>query len=61
MYTGDFSREEDRHLPQAEIPNMRPDVVIVEATYGTHIHEPRETREARLISMLNNVYNLCYI
>ena len=47
LYTGDFSREEDRHLPQAEIPNMRPDVVIVEATYGTHIHEPRETREAR--------------
>ena len=44
---GDFSREEDRHLPQAEIPNMRPDVVICEATYGTHIHEPRETREAR--------------
>ena len=47
LYTGDFSREEDRHLPQAEIPNMRPDVVICEATYGTHIHEPRETREAR--------------
>ena len=31
----------------AELPTLRPDVLIVEATYGTHIHEPREEREAR--------------
>ena len=42
LYTGDFSREEDRHLMSAEIPSIRPDVLIVESTYGTHIHEKRE-------------------
>jgi cleavage and polyadenylation specificity factor subunit 3 len=28
LYTGDFSRLEDRHLCSAEIPNMSPDVLI---------------------------------
>jgi hypothetical protein len=28
LYTGDFSREEDRHLCAAEIPAVRPDVLI---------------------------------
>jgi len=50
LYTGDFSREEDRHLMSAEIPSVKPDVLIVESTYGTHIHEPREERENRFTS-----------
>ena len=29
LYTGDYSRQEDRHLMAAEIPNVRPDVVII--------------------------------
>jgi hypothetical protein len=29
LYTGDFSRQEDRHLMAAEIPTSRPDVMIV--------------------------------
>lgn len=32
LYTGDYSREEDRHLMAAELPPSRPDVLIVEAT-----------------------------
>jgi len=28
LYTGDYSREEDRHLMAAEIPAVRPDVLI---------------------------------
>lgn len=31
----------------AELPSVKPDVLIVEATYGTNIHEKREEREAR--------------
>lgn len=34
LYTGDYSRREDRHLMSAETPEMKPDVLIVEATYG---------------------------
>jgi len=55
LYTGDFSREEDRHLMSAEIPSMRPDVLIVESTYGTHIHEPREDRENRFTSTVADI------
>ena len=28
LYTGDFSRVEDRHLMAAEIPTVKPDVLI---------------------------------
>mmetsp|Transcript_13037 Transcript_13037/g.25324 ORF Transcript_13037/g.25324 Transcript_13037/m.25324 type:complete len:818 (+) Transcript_13037:134-2587(+) len=47
LYTGDYSREDDRHLPGAEIPSGRPDVLIVEATFGVLVHESREEREKR--------------
>ncbi|KAL0204901.1 hypothetical protein P9112_000208 [Eukaryota sp. TZLM1-RC] len=47
LYTGDFSRHEDRHLCAAEIPQIQPDVVICESTYGITTHRPREEREAQ--------------
>ena len=46
-YTGDYSREEDRHLPAAEVPPSNPDVLICESTYGKQLHEPLPDREAR--------------
>ncbi|XP_067928794.1 cleavage and polyadenylation specificity factor subunit 3-like isoform X2 [Watersipora subatra] len=55
LYTGDFSRQEDRHLMAAEIPSVKPDVLIMEATYGTHIHEDREKREARFTSLITDI------
>jgi cleavage and polyadenylation specificity factor subunit 3 len=45
LYTGDYSREEDRHLSPAEIPNCKVDILIVESTYGVKDHEPRQKRE----------------
>jgi cleavage and polyadenylation specificity factor subunit 3 len=48
LYTGDFSRQEDRHLMAAEMPSVRPDVLIIESTYGVQIHEPRKVRDARV-------------
>lgn len=55
LYTGDFSRQEDRHLMPAEMPQLTPDVLIVESTYGTHIHEPREEREQRFTSLIHDI------
>ena len=55
LYTGDFSREEDRHLMAAEIPSVIPDVMIMEATFGTHNHEKREDREARFTSTVHDI------
>ena len=57
LYTGDFSRQEDRHLMSAEIPNISPDVLIMESTYGTHVHEKREQREKRFTNTIHNIIN----
>lgn len=53
-YTGDFSREEDRHLPAAEIPPsfLRPNIVICESTYGRAAHDDRKFRENELLSSI---------
>lgn len=55
LYTGDFSREEDRHLMAAEIPVLQPDVLIMEATHGTQIHEDRGNRESRLNGLVHGI------
>uniref|UniRef100_A0A1I8JMW6 PPPDE domain-containing protein n=1 Tax=Macrostomum lignano TaxID=282301 RepID=A0A1I8JMW6_9PLAT len=55
LYTGDFSRQEDRHLMSAELPPCRPDVLITESTYGTHIHDRREEREARFVGLVHDI------
>lgn len=48
LYTGDYSREEDRHLMAAERPEgVQIDVLITESTYGLHSQEPRLAKEAR--------------
>ena len=55
LYTGDYSREEDRHLMAAERPpGLVPDVMICEATYGVHSNEPRISREARFTSLVHD-------
>ncbi|CAE6485867.1 unnamed protein product [Rhizoctonia solani] len=55
LYTGDYSREEDRHLVRAELPPIRPDLLIVESTYGVQGHEARESREARFTSSVHAI------
>ncbi|KAJ3148057.1 Cleavage and polyadenylation specificity factor subunit 3 [Geranomyces variabilis] len=56
LYTGDYSREEDRHLMAAEKPpNVTPEVLICESTYGVQSHEPRVDREARFTRMVHDV------
>lgn len=56
LYTGDYSREEDRHLMAAEKPpNVTPEVLICESTYGVQSHEPRVEREARFTRIVHDV------
>jgi cleavage and polyadenylation specificity factor subunit 3 len=58
LYTGDYSRELDRHLQPAEIPNKeihKINVLIVESTYGVHEHETREVREKNFIQYVEEV------
>eukprot|EP00917_Polyrhabdina_sp_WS-2016_P000106 GHVP01000193.1.p1 GENE.GHVP01000193.1~~GHVP01000193.1.p1 ORF type:complete len:681 (+),score=130.33 GHVP01000193.1:278-2044(+) len=55
MYTGDYSLESDRHLLGAERPKETPDILISESTYGTQMHQPRETRETMFTGFIDRV------
>jgi cleavage and polyadenylation specificity factor subunit 3 len=56
LYTGDYSRERERHLKCAEIPeNCEVDVLIVESTYGVEKHENRELREEKFKQFVHDV------
>lgn len=55
LYTGDYSREEDMHIIPAEIPNTEIDILIVESTYGTKTHEPRERREKYFLETVEKI------
>jgi cleavage and polyadenylation specificity factor subunit 3 len=55
LYTGDYSREEDRHLVKAEIPPVKPDVLIVESTFGRQTLEPREDKELKFTNLVHSI------
>jgi cleavage and polyadenylation specificity factor subunit 3 len=55
LYTGDYSMEDDRHLMAAEIPSMKPDVLVCESTFGVQVHASRAEREARFTGMIERV------
>ena len=55
LYTGDYSRYPDRHLTGAETPEVAPDVLVVESTYGIAEHEKREDREARFLGWVDRI------
>ncbi|KAL0259362.1 endoribonuclease ysh1 [Diplodia seriata] len=58
LFTGDYSREEDRHLISAEVPkNVKVDVLITESTFGIASHIPRLEREAALMKSITGIVN----
>ena len=58
LFTGDYSREDDRHLISAEVPkNVKIDVLITESTYGIATHIPRAERETALMKSITSILN----
>ncbi|KAF7357810.1 hypothetical protein MVEN_00827000 [Mycena venus] len=55
LYTGDYSRQDDRHLVKAELPPIRPDVLIVESTFGVHSLESRSDQEQRFTALVHSI------
>ena len=56
LFTGDYSREDDRHLISAEVPkNVKIDVLITESTYGIASHMPRLERESAFLKAVTSV------
>lgn len=58
FFTGDYSREQDRHLVSAEVPKgIKIDVLITESTYGIASHVPRVEREQALMKTITSILN----
>jgi cleavage and polyadenylation specificity factor subunit 3 len=58
FFTGDYSREQDRHLVSAEVPKgVKIDVLITESTYGVATHIPRLEREQALMKSITGILN----
>ncbi|KAF2683762.1 hypothetical protein K458DRAFT_389688 [Lentithecium fluviatile CBS 122367] len=58
LFTGDYSREDDRHLVSASVPkDVKVDVLITESTFGISMHTPRVQREAQLMKSITDVLN----
>ncbi|KAJ1721986.1 endoribonuclease ysh1 [Coemansia erecta] len=55
LYTGDYSREEDRHLVPAENPGVAINVLITESTYGVQSHQPRVEREKAFLKQVRDI------
>lgn len=58
FFTGDYSREEDRHLVAAQAPKgVKIDVLITEATFGVASHTPRLEKEQALVKHISGILN----
>ena len=49
LYTGDFSVTNQQTVNGAHVPKLRPDVMIMESTYGDKLHGNRSVEEDRLV------------
>ena len=61
FFTGDYSREQDRHLVAAAVPDTattgKIDVLISESTFGISNAPPRAERETGLLKAVTNIIN----
>jgi len=55
LISGDLSFSPMRATPQAEIPPVRPNVLVLESTYGGKLHANRRAEESRLIASVTRV------
>ena len=55
LYSGDYSREEDRLLKPAEFTDCEVDVLIVESTYGTTEHQEKRIREQNFTKYVTDI------
>lgn len=51
FYSGDFSSFSQRTIEGTRIPKLRPDIAIVETTYGNRLHANRQVEEKRLVEL----------
>ena len=57
FYSGDFASFSQRTIEGAKVPKLRPDVTIVESTYGNRLHANRQVEENRLVELVKEYIN----
>lgn len=58
LFTGDYSRENDRHLIPAAVPRgVKVDCLITESTFGISTHTPLHERETALTKSITSILN----
>lgn len=55
LYSGDLSVTRQQTVEGAFLPPLRPDVMIMESTYGDKLHSNRELEAARLVETIKGV------
>ncbi len=55
LYTGDVSGIEQQTVNGATVPKLRPDVLIMESTYGDKLHSNRQVEEERLVKIVKEI------
>ncbi|OFI05475.1 ribonuclease [Clostridium acetireducens DSM 10703] len=57
FYSGDFSIFSQKSVEGAKVPRLRPDVAILESTYGDKLHSNRQIEEDKLIEIVQECIN----
>lgn len=55
LFTGDYSVTDQNTVIGCSVPQLRPDVMISESTYGDKLHSNRDIEEERLIAAVKEV------
>ncbi|MGE5222950.1 MAG: MBL fold metallo-hydrolase, partial [Omnitrophica WOR_2 bacterium] len=55
LFSGDISISPQRTVSGAKLPNLNPDVLVLESTYGGRLHANRNTQERRMVEALRQV------
>ena len=57
FYSGDFTAFAQQTIDGLRLPKLRPDICIVESTYGDKLHANRQVEEDRLIRLVGDAVN----
>lgn len=55
FYSGDFSVTSQKTVTGASFPKLRPDVAILESTYGDRLHSDRDIEEQKLVEKVKEI------
>ena len=53
LFTGDLSVADQQSIPGAFAPAIRPDVLVIESTYGNRMHAHRPDQEDRIVEQVS--------